>query len=175
VCFAELHLRRRKYVSIGDVPFGKPAPIRVLVVDDHEPWRRFVTTTLQNTEHFVVLGEAADGLDAVQMVKQLQPDLVLLDIGLPRLNGIEAAKQIARVSPHSKILFVSENRSRDIAEAAMETRATGYLVKSDAGNELLPAVEAVLQGKRFISASLAGQFLLTAVSTWMAMLTLGIL
>lgn len=162
-------------MSTGNVPIGKAAPVRVLVVDDHEPWRRFVTTTLQNNEHFVVLGEAADGLDAVQMVQQLQPDLVLLDIGLPRLNGIEAAKQIAKVSPQSKILFVSENRSRDIAEAALDTRASGYLVKSDAGSELLPAVEAVLEGKRFISASLAGQFLLTTVSTWMAMLTLGIL
>jgi DNA-binding NarL/FixJ family response regulator len=163
-------------VSTGDVPTGKPAPIRVLVVDDHEPWRRFVTTTLQNNENFTLLGEASDGLDAVQMVKQLQPDLVLLDIGLPRLNGIEAAKQIAQASPESKILFISENRSRDIAEAALETRAgSGYLVKSDAGSELLPAVDAVLQGRRFISASLAGQFLLTAVSTWMAMLTLGIL
>jgi DNA-binding NarL/FixJ family response regulator len=146
-----------------------------LVVDDHEPWRRFVRTTLQNDNNFTVLGEASDGLDAVQMVKQLQPDLVLLDIGLPRLNGIEAARQIAQVSPHSKILFVSENRSRDIAEAALETRASGYLVKSDAGSELLPAVQAVLQGKRFISASLAGQFLLIAVSASFALLTLGIL
>jgi DNA-binding NarL/FixJ family response regulator len=146
-----------------------------LVVDDHEPWRRFVTTTLQNEGNFVVLGEASDGLDAVQMAKQLQPDLVLLDIGLPRLNGIEAARQIAQVSPQSKILFVSENRSHDIAEAALGTRASGYLVKSDAGSELLPALQAVLQGKRFISASLAGQFLLTAVSTWIATLTLGIL
>jgi len=146
-----------------------------LVVDDHEPWRRFVTTSLQSDGNFVVLGEASDGLEAVQMVKQLQPDLVLLDIGLPRLNGIEAARQIAQLSPQSKILFVSENRSHDIAEAALGTRASGYLVKSDAGSELLPALRAVLQGKRFISASLAGQFLLTAVCTWIAMLTSWIL
>jgi len=99
-------------VSTGDVPVGKTGPIRVLVVDDHEPWRRFVTTSLQSDGNFVVLGEASDGLEAVQMVKQLQPDLVLLDIGLPRLNGIEAARQIAQLSPQSKILFVSENRSK---------------------------------------------------------------
>lgn len=162
-------------MSTGDVPVGKTGPIRVLVVDDHEPWRRFVTTSLQSDDNFVVLGEASDGLEAVQMVKQLQPDLVLLDIGLPSLNGIEAARQIAQVSPQSKILFVSENRSRDIAEAALGTRGSGYLVKSDAGSELLPALHAVLQGKRFISASLAGQFLLTAVCTWIAMLSPGIL
>ena len=129
---------------------------RILVVDDYEPWRRFVSTTLQKQPELQVIGEASDGLEAVQKAQQLQPDLILLDIGLPTLNGIEAARRIRELSPKSKILFVSENRSRDIAEEALRTGAGGYVVKSDAASELLPAVNAVLGGKRFVSASLAG-------------------
>jgi CheY-like chemotaxis protein len=103
-----------------------------------------------------LVGEASDGLEAVQKAEKLQPDLILLDIGLPTLNGIEAARRIRKVSPTSKILFASENRSVDVAEEALSTGADGYVVKSAAASELLPAVEAVLQGKKFVSASLAG-------------------
>jgi DNA-binding NarL/FixJ family response regulator len=126
------------------------------VVDDYEPWRRFVSTTLQKQPELQIIGEVTDGLQAVQKAEQLQPDLILLDIGLPTLNGIEAARRIRELSPKSKILFVSENRSWDIAKEALRTGAGGYVVKSDAAAELLPAVNAVLGGKRFVSASLAG-------------------
>jgi DNA-binding NarL/FixJ family response regulator len=129
---------------------------RVLVVDDYEPWRRFVLTTLQKQPELEIVGEVTDGFEAVQKAEQLQPDLILLDIGLPALNGIEAARRIRELSPKSKILFLSENRSWDIAEEALRTGAGGYVVKSDAVGELLSAVEAVLKGKRFVSASLAG-------------------
>jgi DNA-binding NarL/FixJ family response regulator len=122
----------------------------------------------------------SDGLEAVQQAQQLQPDLILLDIGLPTLNGIEAARRIREVSPASKILFVSENRSVDIAEEALNIGAGGYVVKSDATSDLLPAVKAVLEGKRFISASLAGHFLITTtlsttqtILSWTVMLILG--
>jgi DNA-binding NarL/FixJ family response regulator len=102
----------------------------------------------------------------VEQAKALQPDLILLDIGLPIINGIEAARRIREVSPLSKILFVSESRSPEIAEEALKTGANGYVVKSDAATELLPAIKAVLEGKRFISASLAGHFLVaTTVGT----------
>jgi len=127
----------------------------VLIVDDYEPWRRYLSTTLRK-HGLLVIGEVADGLEAVQKAQELQPDLILLDIGLPTLNGIEAAHRIRLVSPRSKILFVSGNRSRAIAEKALSTGASGYVVKSDAGSELLPAVEAVLQGKRFVGASISG-------------------
>jgi DNA-binding NarL/FixJ family response regulator len=108
-----------------------------------------------------VIGEVADGLEAVQKAQELQPDLILLDIGLPTLNGIEAAKRIQQVSPRSKILFVSENRYPDIAEEALSTGAGRYVLKSDAASELLPAVKGVLEGKRFVSARLAGHAPLT--------------
>jgi DNA-binding NarL/FixJ family response regulator len=135
---------------------GDIGSVRVLVVDDYEPWHEFVSTTFQKQHELEIIGRESDGLEAVQKAKQLQPDLILLDIGLPTLNGIGAARRIREVSPASKILFVSENRSRDIAEAALRTGAGGYIVKSDAGSELLPAVNAVLENKRFVSASLAG-------------------
>jgi DNA-binding NarL/FixJ family response regulator len=121
---------------------------------------------LRKEQGLQVIGEASDGLQAVQQAQELQPDLILLDIGLPTLNGIEAARRIRKVSPASKILFVSENRSAGIAEEALSTGAGGYVVKSDAASELLPATKAVLEGKRFISARLAGHFLVaTAGST----------
>jgi DNA-binding NarL/FixJ family response regulator len=132
---------------------------RVLLVDDYEPWRAFVASTLKNQSNLRIIGEAGDGLEAVQIAQQLQPDLILLDIGLPTLNGIEAARRIREVSPKSKVLFVSENRSRDIAEEALRTGAYGYVVKAAAASELLPAVEAVLQDKRFVSATLTGSAL----------------
>ena len=146
--------------------------IRVLVVDDYEPWCRFVCSALQNRPELQVVGEVSDGLEAVQQAEQLQPDLILLDIGLPTLNGIEAARRIRKASPTSKILFVSENRSVDVAQEALSTGADGYVVKSAAASELLPAVEAVLQGKKFVSASLAGHFLVaTTLSTTQTMLS----
>jgi DNA-binding NarL/FixJ family response regulator len=128
--------------------------IRVLIVDDYEPWRRFIRLTLLAYERLQVIGEACDGLEAVPKAQELQPDLILLDIGLPHLNGIEAARKIREVSPESKILFVSENRSLDIVEKALSTGASGYVLKADGATELLAAVGAILQGKQFMSAQL---------------------
>ena len=132
----------------------KPATVRVLLVDDYEPWRRFVRLALQEGSLLQVIGEAADGPEAVEQAQELQPDLILLDLGLPRLNGIEAARQIREVAPHSKILMVSENRFWDFAEEAFRIGAGGYLVKVDAADELLPAVRAILQDQPFVSSSL---------------------
>ena len=149
------------------------ASVRVLVVEDNEPWRRFFSTALQKQAELEIIGQVSDGLEAVQKAQQLQPDLILMDIGLPTLNGIEAARRIRDVSPTSKILFVSENRSPDVAQEALSNGAGGYVVKSDANSELLPAIKAVLEGKRFISACLAGHFLVaTTLSTTQTVLSL---
>jgi DNA-binding NarL/FixJ family response regulator len=130
--------------------------VRILVVDDFAPWRRFVSTIAQITPGWHVISEASDGLEAVQKAEELAPDLILLDIGLPKLNGIEAARQIRNVAPNSKILFVSTYASWEIAEGALGTGASGYVVKADAGKELAKAVEAIFQGKRYISGRLKG-------------------
>jgi DNA-binding NarL/FixJ family response regulator/sulfur relay (sulfurtransferase) DsrF/TusC family protein len=125
------------------------------VVDDYEPWRRFVRLTLQIHPTCEVISEASDGLEAVQKAQELQPDLIVLDIGLPTLNGIEAARRIRTHTPQAKILFLSENRSLDIAKEALRCGGSGYVLKSDAASELALAVEVVLHGKLFVSASLA--------------------
>jgi len=130
--------------------------VRVLVVDDYEPFRRIVVSQLQKQPELVI-AEASDGFEAVQKAKELQPDLILLDLGLPNLNGIEAARQIRQLSPKSKILFLSEYRSADIAEVALNTGAGGYVVKSDGTRDLSVAVDAVLKGEQFLSANLVGE------------------
>ena len=131
---------------------GRPIT-RVLIVDDYEPWRRFIRLTLLAHEELQVVGEVADGLEAVEKAHQLQPDLILLDIGLPKLNGIEAARIIRDISPTSKILVVSENRAWDLAQEALRVGASGYVAKSGAASELVPAIRAVLEGKQFLSPS----------------------
>lgn len=105
----------------------------------------------------MVVGEAADGLDAVEKAEALRPDLILLDVGLPTLNGIEAARRILALDPDTRILFLSENQSWDVVEAALGVGGPGYVLKSDAGRDLLSAMEAVVEGQRFISRSLTGR------------------
>ena len=100
-----------------------------------------------------VIGEVSDGLAAVQRAEELQPGLILLDIGLPKLNGIEAARQMRQVSPSSKIIFLSQHNDFDIVRTALGTGALGYVRKIDARSQLLPAVDAVLRGDQFISSS----------------------
>jgi CheY-like chemotaxis protein len=128
--------------------------IRVLVVEDYEPLRRFVRSTLAQRPDFRVIGEASDGLEAVRKAEELQPDLILLDIGLPTLNGIEAARRMRAAGLRSRILFLTQDCSRDIAEEALGTGAQGYVVKSFGAGDLLIAVEAVVQGKQFLKSGL---------------------
>ena len=139
--------------------------IRVLVVDDFQPFRVFVCSMLQNRPAFQVVDEAADGLEAIRRAEEFQPDLILLDIGLPKLNGIEAARRIRKLSAQSRILFVSQESSADVVDEALSLGAQGYVVKAHAGSELLAAVEAVCQGKRFVSTGLSDDRVAEAAST----------
>lgn len=95
--------------------------------------------------------ELADGLTAVQKAEELKPDLILLDIGLPGLNGIEAGRQIRKLVPNAKIIYLTQESSEDVMQEALRLGAQGYVIKTRAGSDLLPAVEAVLQGKQFVS------------------------
>ncbi len=130
--------------------------VRVLVVDDYEPFRRFICSTLRRRPELQIVGEASDGLEAVQKAEELQPDLIVLDIGLPSLNGFEAAQRIRKLSPESKILFVSQESSADVVQEALCLGALGYVVKEHAGSELLAAVKAVLEGRQFVSRGVSG-------------------
>jgi DNA-binding NarL/FixJ family response regulator len=126
---------------------------RVLVVDDYEPWRSHVRCVLQATVEWQIVGEAADGPEAIQKAAELKPDLILLDVGLPTLSGIKVAERILAVNPSQRILFISEHRS--LAEGALATGARGYIIKSDAAFELLPAMAAIVKGRRYVGASAA--------------------
>jgi two-component system nitrate/nitrite response regulator NarL len=130
--------------------------VSILVVDDIDSWRRFVTSTLGQEPSFEIICEVSDGVKAVQMAEQLQPTVVLLDIGLPRLNGIEAGKWIREVAPNAKIVFLSEQLDSDIIQAALKLGAGGYVLKSDAAKDLVAAIHAVVRGKKFVSARLTG-------------------
>jgi DNA-binding NarL/FixJ family response regulator len=125
--------------------------VRVLVVDDHLPFRRFVCSTLTQSPELRIVGQVSDGMEAVDKAKELQPDLIVLDIGLPTLNGIEAARRIRKLSPESKIVFLSQESSADVIEEAFNLGAMGYVTKTHAAIELLVAVQAVREGRKYVS------------------------
>ena len=139
--------------------------IRVLVVDDYQPFRRFVCERFGERQDARVIGEASDGLDAVRKAEELQPDLIVLDIGLPALNGLEAARRIRKLCPVCKILFLSQESSVEVAQEAFEMGASAYIVKTHAAGELSAAVEAVCQGRRFFSKGLLGHKRANAADT----------
>ena len=138
---------------MGEQPLS---PIRILVVDDFEGWRRQVRLLFQARPQWQVIAEVSDGSEAVQKVADLKPDLIVLDIGLPKLNGIEAARGMRHLSPTSTIVFLSLNNDPDVVRAALSTGALGYVHKTDVQRDLLPAIEAVLQGRQFVSSSIKG-------------------
>jgi DNA-binding NarL/FixJ family response regulator len=127
---------------------------RILIVEDYEAFRRFIRSALQQRAALQVIEEVSDGLEAVHKAQELQPDLILLDIGLPKLNGLEAGRRIRKVSPNSKVLFLSQESSPDVVREALGLGAQGYILKARAQSDLLSAIEAVLGGKQFVSRGL---------------------
>ena len=130
--------------------------MRILVVEDFEPFRRLLCSTLQGKLELPTIVEGSDGVEAIELAEALQPDLILLDIGLPKIDGIEAARRIQKLAPRSKILFVSQEDSVEVVQVAFSTGASGYVIKVDVVSELLIAVEAVLRGERFVGSRFAG-------------------
>lgn len=134
--------------------------IRILLVEDFELARQFMSTALAKEPTFQVIAEVSDGLLAVEEAIKLQPDVILLDIGLPGLNGIEAARRIRKGAPKAKILFVSQQSSPELVQAALEVGGSGYVLKSDAGLDLVKAVNAVAKGETFLSRALRSNLML---------------
>ncbi len=128
--------------------------VRVLIVDDFDPWREFVIQHLKQQPQMRILHCASDGFEGVQMAEEFQPDLILMDIGLPKLNGIEAARQIRQRVPKAKIVFASSDSDPDVVRAAFLAGGLGYVLKSDAAGALLSGIESVLLGRQFVSPSL---------------------
>ena len=130
--------------------------ITVLLVDDFVQFRVAVSALLTKKPELQIVAEASDGIEAVEKSRQLQPDVILLDIGLPKLNGVAAAQQIREVSPQSKIIFVTQETSADIMKEAIRSGGMGYVVKTKVESELLKAIDLVLEGKQFIGSGLTG-------------------
>jgi DNA-binding NarL/FixJ family response regulator len=126
-------------------------PVPILLVEDFQPFRKLIRTLLDGKPGLQIIAEVADGQEAVHRAAELKPGLILLDIGLPSLNGLDAARQIRELSPDSKILFVSQEFSPEIVQEAMNLGASGYVLKRRLASDLLPAVDAVLRGETFIS------------------------
>jgi len=122
-------------------------------VEDFEPFRQIIRSILEKRPELQVIGEVSDGLEAIQKAEELKPDLILLDLGLPTLNGIEAARRIRKLVPESKIIFVTQESSADVMQECLSLGAWGYVVKTRVASELLAAVEAVISGKQFISST----------------------
>ena len=130
-------------------------PFRILVADDHEVVRRGVCALLQAQQGWEVCGEAITGREAVNEAKRLYPDVVILDIGMPELNGLEAARQIRKEIPHCEVLILTLHESEQVMREVLAAGARGYVLKSDAGRDLVLAVEALRKHKPFFTASVA--------------------
>lgn len=128
--------------------------VRVLLADDYEPWRRCVSSLFLKHPEWQIIGEVSDGLAAVAKTQELNPDLVLLDLSLPMLNGLEAASRIRQIAPATRILFITAYRDTDAIQTVWRDGAEGYVLKWGIARELIPAIEAVLWGGKFVSTEL---------------------
>lgn len=134
---------------------GVSKPIRVLLVDGLEPYRKRTAAIFRKQPGFEIVGQAADGQEAIQKVAELKPDVVILEVALLTLNGIEVTREILSLSPHSKIVFVTGNDFPQVAREALDAGAMGYVISSDAPAELLAAIAAVLLGNKYVSRTLS--------------------
>ena len=123
---------------------GSQPEARILVVDDFAPWRDQIRSLLDTRPEWTIIGEASNGQEAVEKATDMQPDIILLDVGMPFLNGIEAAKIIGQRCPHSRILFVTQDGDNDIRNAAMRLGAVSYVLKANTGTELLDAIDSAM-------------------------------
>jgi DNA-binding NarL/FixJ family response regulator len=130
------------------------SPIRILLVEDYAPYRSFVAALLSGKSGLHIIFEATDGLEAVAKAEELRPDVVLMDLGLPRLNGLEAARRIRKLAPSSRIIFLTQETDVEVVKEALSLGSTAYVAKKQAPAQLLPALAAVLQGKPFVSTGL---------------------
>jgi len=138
--------------------------IRVLVVEDYEPFRRVICTMLDRMPGLQIVGDVSDEIEAVRKAEELQPELVLMDVGWPPLNGLMSVRRIRTLSPASKIIVATIESSSEVVEAALSLGAAGYVVKTRIARDLPAAVDAVLKGRRFISGGLSAQEFTTQVT-----------
>jgi DNA-binding NarL/FixJ family response regulator len=137
--------------NLGGPYLARFSSCRILLVDDFNAWRASVAELLRKRPQWQIVGEAVDGLEAVEKASETKPDVVLLDIGLPTLSGIDASSLICEAVPAVKVIFLTTYNSPEVVHAAFSNGAQGYVLKAEVHTELVPAIEAVLQGKKFLS------------------------
>jgi DNA-binding NarL/FixJ family response regulator len=137
--------------------------VRIMLVEDHHLVRQGVFALLSQVAEFKVIGEAGDGLEAIPKAQELQPDIVILDISMPKLRGIEAIKEIIRVSPDSRILVLSMYNKEEYIRQSLKNGASGYLLKDSAADELIAAIKYVSRGEVYLSPTISG----TIVADWL--------
>jgi DNA-binding NarL/FixJ family response regulator len=133
--------------------------LRILIADDHEVARQGIRSLLESHAEWEVCGEARDGREAVEYASRLKPDVLLLDIGMPNLNGLDAARQILATTPEARILILTVHDSEQVVREVLAAGARGFLLKSDAGRDLLAAVEALQHRRTFFTSSVAQMML----------------
>lgn len=148
-CPSRIEIQRLGYRKLHT----KVSSIRVMVVEDFLSFRKYVCAKLDERPELQVICEVSDGLEAVHKASSLQPDLILLDVGLPTLNGIEVARRLRELAPKSKVIFLSQEMSADFVHQSVNLDACGYVFKMHAEVDLLLAIDAVLSGKRFVSSA----------------------
>ncbi|HPE77165.1 MAG TPA: response regulator transcription factor [Draconibacterium sp.] len=131
--------------------------IKVLVVDDHQLFREGIVTLLSSSENIEVIAQAEDGQDAIEKVKQVKPDVVLIDIAMPRMNGIDATKKIKSQTPAVKIIILSMHLEKEYVKGVLEAGADGYLVKNCTYLQLTDAIQSVYGGKKYLSQDITDQ------------------
>jgi len=133
------------------------SPYRIVLADDHVMFRQGIKNILEGAEDLEVVGEAGDGLKLLELLKKVAPDMVILDISMPNLRGLEATKEIKMISPDVKVLILTMHKDKEYVYYAISAGAEGYLLKEDADTELFAAVEKIRQGEHYISPLLSGQ------------------
>src|ERR1700745_2181829 len=135
------------------------ATFRIFIADDHEVVRKGLCALLEAQPDWEVCGEAADGREAVEKAHELKPDVVILDIGMPSLNGLEATRQILKTNPHAKVLILTLHDSDQVVREVLNAGARGFLLKSDAARDLVVAVEAVRRDKNYFTSKVSAMVL----------------
>jgi DNA-binding NarL/FixJ family response regulator len=133
------------------------SPYRIVLADDHAMFRQGIKNILEGVEDLEIVGEAGDGLNLLELLKQITPDMVILDISMPNLRGLEATREIKIISPDMKVLILTMHRDKEYVYHAISAGAEGYLLKEDADTELFTAVEKIRRGEHYISPLLSGK------------------